>query len=343
MRIVIKKTRAAILSKLKQDLVIDNILMPENLLEGQVLVKMIYSGVCGSQLGEIQGIKGPDKFLPHLLGHEGIGRVLQIGPKVKKVKKNNLVLLHWMKGSGFNAAPPKYYWRDKVLNAGCLTTFNEHAVVAENRLTKINSKTTTPLTSLFGCTMSTAIGSVKNLCKIKNENKVLVVGCGPIGLAIIKYLKFIKIKEIYAIDIDQKKLLLAKKYGATKIYKNKKNYISDVSNLDFIFECTGNTSIITSAFEQLNTQGTLILIGVPFFKNRAKFNTLDINLGKKILGSKGGQFNVNRDLKNFTKIVNSKTFNKYNYKLNIFKFSQINRIFKLMKNKRLTGKAIIKF
>ena len=79
-----------------------------------------------------------------------------------------------MKGSGFNAAPPKYYWRDKVLNAGCLTTFNEHAVVAENRLTKINNKKINPLTSLFGCTMSTAIGSVKNLCKIKNENKVLI-------------------------------------------------------------------------------------------------------------------------------------------------------------------------
>ena len=66
-------------------LVIDEISLPQKLLKGQVLVKMFYSGICGSQLGEISGVKGKDKYLPHLLGHEGVGEVIDCGFKVCKV------------------------------------------------------------------------------------------------------------------------------------------------------------------------------------------------------------------------------------------------------------------
>ena len=87
---------------------IAKIKLPKYLNFGQVLVKMIYSGICASQLGEIDGIKGKDKFLPHLLGHEGIGKVIDKGPGVKKVKKGDVVLLHWMPSNGINSKPPKY-------------------------------------------------------------------------------------------------------------------------------------------------------------------------------------------------------------------------------------------
>ena len=73
MKINIKTTKAAILTRLRKPLIIDEINLPESLSENQVLVELIYSGVCGSQIGEIDGVKGPDKYLPHLLGHEGIG------------------------------------------------------------------------------------------------------------------------------------------------------------------------------------------------------------------------------------------------------------------------------
>ena len=69
------KTVAAILTELNSPLVVDEIEIPK--LEcGQVLVRVHCSGICGAQLGEIAGAKGPDKFLPHLLGHEGVARVL---------------------------------------------------------------------------------------------------------------------------------------------------------------------------------------------------------------------------------------------------------------------------
>ena len=80
---------------------------------GQVLVEVRASGICGAQLGEIDGKKGADKFLPHLLGHEGGGVVLETGPGVTQVRKGDHVVLHWRKGAGIHAAGPKYSWNGR--------------------------------------------------------------------------------------------------------------------------------------------------------------------------------------------------------------------------------------
>ena len=97
MKLYPKKIKAAILVKQNSPLVIDEISFPEKLFKGQVLVKIFYSGVCGSQLGEITGIKGKDKYLPHLLGHEAVGEVVDFGNKVTKVKKGDKVLFKCFK------------------------------------------------------------------------------------------------------------------------------------------------------------------------------------------------------------------------------------------------------
>jgi S-(hydroxymethyl)glutathione dehydrogenase / alcohol dehydrogenase len=79
------RTKAAILTELNAPLVVDEIEIPP-LDCGQVLVQIHCSGICGAQIGEIAGVKGPDKFLPHLLGHEGGGIVMDTGPGVAHVK-----------------------------------------------------------------------------------------------------------------------------------------------------------------------------------------------------------------------------------------------------------------
>ena len=79
---------AAILTQQNQPLVVDCIRYSENKLGiGQVLVEIYVSGICGSQIGEIEGVKGPDKFVPHLMGHEGCGIVLETGPGVSTCKR----------------------------------------------------------------------------------------------------------------------------------------------------------------------------------------------------------------------------------------------------------------
>ncbi len=90
-----KTMKAAILVEQRQPLEIAEIELPPDLAVGQVLVKIHYTGICGSQLGEIDGAKGPDRFLPHLLGHEASGTVVAVGPGVRHVKPEDVVVLHW--------------------------------------------------------------------------------------------------------------------------------------------------------------------------------------------------------------------------------------------------------
>ena len=89
-----KPVQAAILFEQNQPLVIANIKLPRILEAGQIFVKLHTSGICGSQIGEIKGVKGKDLYLPHLMGHEGCGTVLQIGDGVKTIDVGDKVVLH---------------------------------------------------------------------------------------------------------------------------------------------------------------------------------------------------------------------------------------------------------
>ena len=148
---LIKSTKAAILVESNKPLVVANIELPNDLLHGQVLVKVVYSGICGAQINEIEAAKGPDKFLPHLLGHEGSGMVLDVGPGVTSVKQGDHVVMHWRPSQGIQSETPKYSWKDNLVNAGWVTTFNEFAVLSENRLTVIPKEFDLKLAPLLGC------------------------------------------------------------------------------------------------------------------------------------------------------------------------------------------------
>ena len=103
--------KAAILIAQHQPLVIDDVELPPELSIGQVLVRVCYSSICGSQIGEIQGVKGADPYLPHLLGHEGSGVVEAIGPGVSMVGIGDHVVMAAKDGDGIRANVPQYRWR----------------------------------------------------------------------------------------------------------------------------------------------------------------------------------------------------------------------------------------
>src|ERR1700674_3719385 len=107
----IKQGRAAILAQSRQPLVVDEIALPEELDAGQVLVRVLYTTICGAQINEIDAVKGPDKFLPHLLGHEASAEVIETGPGVTAVKPGDTVVLHWRPSQGIQSRTPPYRWR----------------------------------------------------------------------------------------------------------------------------------------------------------------------------------------------------------------------------------------
>ena len=204
------KTQAAILVTSKQDLVIDEIEINNPLQEGQVLVEINTSGICGAQINEIDAVKGVDKFLPHLLGHEGVGIVLEIGKSVKHIKIGDRVVMHWRPGNGIQAETYKYFWRDKDLNSGWVTTFSHHAVVSENRLTPISKSLNSPHIPLLGCGLTTVFGSLENEVSLRLGDSVLILGVGAVGSLSIIASKLKGAGEIVAIDKNQDKSELSK-------------------------------------------------------------------------------------------------------------------------------------
>ena len=272
--IIPKTMKAAILIKQRQPLVIDEVTLPDSLEIGQVLVKIHFSGICGSQLGEINGSKGEDHYLPHLLGHEASGKVIEIGPGVSHVKKGDTVVLHWRKGLGIQSAPPKYSWQGKPLNAGWITTFNEYAIVSENRVTAIPKDSDLEVAALFGCAVTTGFGVITNNAKLQIGESVVVFGAGGVGLNMIQAAALVSAYPIIAVDRFDSRLSLAKDCGATHVINSLKedatqaiNQISEQSGIDCFIDNTGNPEIINLGYRITKNQGRVILVGVPSKNN----------------------------------------------------------------------------
>ncbi len=287
--------KAAILVEQKKALVIADINLPSELQYGQVLVKIVCSGVCGSQIGEINGIKGPDKFLPHLLGHEGGGVVSDIGPGVTKVKKDDHVVLHWRKSTGIESPVPKYKWGSKIVNAGWVTTFNEYAVVSENRITAIDKDIDFEIAALMGCAVTTGLGVITNDVKLRTGESIAIFGSGGIGLNMIQGASLVSADPIIAVDIYDHKLKLAKEFGATHIINSSKTDAKkEICNIvgrcgvDAAVDNTGNVNVINQAYEVTSDTGRTVLVGVPQIGEKISIYSLPLHFEKKIYGSHGG-------------------------------------------------------
>ncbi|MBT3918954.1 MAG: zinc-binding dehydrogenase [Flavobacteriaceae bacterium] len=300
---------AAILVEQNKPLVIDEVELPRKLDFGQVLVKVYYSGICGSQIGEISGVKGPDPYLPHLLGHEGSGVVMQIGPNVTMVKPDDHVVLHWRPGKGIESIPPKYKWNGKILNGGYVTTFNEYAIVSENRLTSIPNDYPLEIAPLYGCAVTTGFGVIENNAKLKMSESIVVVGAGGVGLNIIQGAKLYNADPIIAVDRFQNRLELAKKLGATHIinnsnevdWKSKILKIVDSEGADVVIDNTGNVEVISDCYKLTKPNGRTILVGVPKKGDNVSLYTLPLHFGKILTGTHGGDGNPTLDINRYIK------------------------------------------
>lgn len=299
----VSKFRAAILIGQKQPLEIAELTMPRELTAGQVLVRVKYSGICGSQLGEIDGVKGPDKFLPHLLGHEGSGEVLQVGPGVRRLKPGDKVVLHWRKSPGIEAEPPVYDWSGRKANAGWVTTFNDHAIVSENRLTVLPQDADMEVAALFGCAVTTGFGVVTNNARVKIGESVVVYGAGGIGLNIVQAAALAGAFPIVAVDIHSNRLTLAREMGATHAINATEcdafSALREALNgipLDVFIDNTGKPAVIEAGYQLTREQGRIILVGVPQAGSKAAIATLPLHFGKQLTGSHGGEAIPNEDI-----------------------------------------------
>jgi S-(hydroxymethyl)glutathione dehydrogenase/alcohol dehydrogenase len=298
------KTLAAVLTDINQPLKIEELTIPP-LKEGQVLVKVAYSGVCHSQLNEIRGLKGEDKFLPHTLGHEGAGTVQAVGSGVIKVREGESVVLTWIKGTGQDVPSSSYTRNDgSKVNSGAISTFMEYAVVSENRLVSVPHELPLRDLPLLGCAIPTGAGIAMNTAKIASGSSVAVFGVGGIGLSALIGSRLRGAKTIIAVDVFDHKLELARELGATHtihgLNQDASLIIKEITGnagLDYAIEASGNSEVMETAFQAVRDNGGLcVLAGNLPAGKKISIDPLDLIKGKRIVGTWGGETQPDRDI-----------------------------------------------
>ena len=341
--------RAAILTELKKPLVIDEI-ESSPLRFGQVLVRILCSGICGAQINEIEGAKGPDKFLPHLLGHEATALVMEVGEGVTSVKTGDRVVCHWRKGAGLQAPPGAY--ASKALgkiNSGWVTTFSEYSVVSENRVTKVPTDFDPEIGALFGCAVTTAMGVINNNAKLGIGESIAVFGTGGVGLNIIQFAARVAAHPIIGIDLHDHKLELARKLGATHTLNARQGDLREAirkitgpQGVDVAIENTGVADVIETAYDVSAPQGRVILVGVPPKTARhPSFYTLPLHFKKVLTGSEGGDCRPEIDIPKLVRLCQAGKLSFDGLVSKRYKLEQINEAIDDLKQGRVAGRCMV--
>jgi len=305
------KTTAAVLVELGKPLEIADLDVPA-LKPGQVLVEVSYSGVCHTQVGEARGHRGEDKFLPHCLGHEGSGIVRECGPGIAKVKPDDRVILSWIKGSGADVPGTVYAWNGKKVNAGGITTFATYSVISENRLTLVPEGLSMRHAALVGCAVPTGAGVVFNTAQPRPGQSLAVFGVGGIGSCSIAAAALAGCTPVIAVDISDDKLKLAKSLGATHTVNSKScDAVAEIGKLckggvDFAIEATGIPAVMKQALACVRHQGgTAVVVGNARFGSSLELDPRELNMGKRLLGTWGGDNVPDRDYPRYGKLLAS--------------------------------------
>ena len=343
-----KTFRAAVLTKLGQPLELIDLHFPQVLLPGQVLVQIIFSGACASQVHEIAGRKGPDRYLPHLLGHEAVGRVAQCGPGVKTVQEGQIVVAHWRKGEGIDGEPAIYDSSYGKINAGQITTFSEYSVIAENRVTPLPEGPALEDAPLLGCAFSTGFGAVTREALVQPGESAAIIGFGGVGISILKSLKLVSARPIVVIDIVESKLKFAQQHGADFVLLGGSDGIDIVHEVkkfipggpDVVFEVTGHQKAIEDAFSMTHHSGRTVLVGVPNKETPASFQTLPLHLGQRLIGSHGGSAQPSIDIPRIAGLVKCGLLELGDFPKTFFKLENINEALESLRTGTL-GRVLI--
>lgn len=342
-------TKAAVLVNVAEPLqIIDNIQIPV-LKRGQVLVKVLYAGLCHSQLMEIQGLRGVDKFLPHMLGHEGVGEVIDIGEGVSKVKAKDTVVLGWIKGQGLEGGSVQYKTSEgMMINAGSIAVFSEYAVLSENRLTLKPPHTPPHLASLYGCAVPTGLGMVIHNLPSDAKGTIVFLGLGGIGLSALLSIKLYDFSRVIVIDVNEEKLALAKELGATHtINAILADSVGEVMQLtegvgvDYSFESAGRADTIEQAFAMVRKNGgKCIFASHPAAGDKIQLDPFDLICGKKIEGTWGGNCTPDSDIAKFDQYYQQGLLPLESLLSKQYELENINQAIDDLKNKKIVRASI---
>ncbi|WP_225740961.1 S-(hydroxymethyl)glutathione dehydrogenase/class III alcohol dehydrogenase [Pseudoalteromonas nigrifaciens] len=357
------KSKAAIAWGPKQPLSIEEIdvMLPR---KGEVLVKVIASGVCHTDAFTLSG-DDPEGIFPVILGHEGGGIVEQVGEGVTSVKVGDHVIplytpecgeckfclsgktnlcqkIRETQGKGLMPDGTTRFYKDgqPIFHYMGCSTFSEYTVLPEISLAKVNKSAPLEEVCLLGCGVTTGMGAVMNTAKVEEGATVAIFGLGGIGLSAVIGATMAKVSRIIAIDINESKFELAKKLGATD-FINPKDYdkpIQDViveltdGGVDYSFECIGNVNLMRSALECCHKGwGESVVIGVAGAGQEISTRPFQLVTGRVWRGSAFGGVKGRSELPDYVERYLAGEFKLSDFITHTMGLEDINESFDLMR------------
>lgn len=307
-----RNTTAAVLTVLGQPLELRSLTVPDPG-AGQVLVDVAYSGVCHSQLHEVRGRRGPDRFLPHTLGHEGAGRVLAVGSGVTKVAPGDHVVMTWIRGSGADVPAASYRDSTGVVNSGAISTFMKQALISENRVVRIGREVPLRAAALLGCAIPTGAGVALSSLAEGGAQSVAIFGVGGIGLSAVIGAVLRGAAPIIAVDVSQSKLELAKRAGATHLIDASHEDVSarikeatQNKGVDVAIEAAGTAKTMETALRVVRDRGGVSVVAGNLAQGGTfAVDPMDLIRGKQLRGTWGGETDPDRDIPMYAGMISS--------------------------------------
>ena len=356
------KAKAVIAWGPNQPLTIEEIdvMLPK---KGEVLVKIIASGVCHTDAFTLSGAD-PEGIFPSILGHEGGGIVEQVGEGVTSVavgdhviplytpecreckfclsgKTNLCQKIRATQGKGLMPDGTTRFYKDGqpiYHYMGC-STFSEYTVLPEISLAKVNPAAPLEEVCLLGCGVTTGMGAVMNTAKVKAGDTVAIFGLGGIGLSAVIGAVMTKAIRIIAIDINESKYELAKKLGATdcinpkNIKQSIQDYIVELTDggVDFSFECIGNVDVMRSALECCHKGwGESVIIGVAGAGQEISTRPFQLVTGRVWRGTAFGGVKGRTELPEYVERYLQGEFKLSDFITHTMGLAEINHAFELM-------------
>jgi S-(hydroxymethyl)glutathione dehydrogenase/alcohol dehydrogenase len=269
--------------------------------EGEVLIEIKATGICHTDEFTLSGAD-PEGIFPAILGHEGAGVVVDVGPGVTSVKKGDHVIplytpecrscpsclsrktnlctaIRATQGQGLMPDGTSRFsiGKDKVFHYMGCSTFANHTVMPEIAVAKVNPEAPFDKICYIGCGVTTGVGAVLNTAKVTPGATAVVFGLGGIGLNVIQGLKLAAADMIIGVDINNSKKEWGERFGMTHFVNPKeidgdivahlvnmtKRGADQIGGADYTFDCTGNVKVMRDALEAAHRGwGESIIIGV---------------------------------------------------------------------------------
>ena len=278
-----QQVQAVVARAVKQPVTIEVIEVPDPA-PGEALVRVQACGVCHTDLHYREG--GINDAFPFLLGHEAAGIVEAVGEGVTEVAAGDFVILNWRAVCGLcrscrrgrpwfcfnthNATQAMTLEGNPLSPALGIGAFAEKTLVAAGQCTKVSPLVKPEVAGLLGCGVMAGLGAAMRTGEVAPGDSVAVFGCGGVGDAAIAGARLAGASTIIAVDLDARKLTLAKEFGATHtVDASAVDPVAAIQALtggngaDVCIEAVGHPDVFRQAFYARDLAGTLVQVGVP--------------------------------------------------------------------------------